>query len=131
MLRARILSGPRQEVTANDEELRQLSTYEPDDVYSVKIVKIFKGKENVTRLPGIQSLGVRNPSLVIDFHTPAQWWKMCIPSLISLERGHEYLLTGYIHEGKLRSSYCDLRHGWASVTHQQRKGLHEEYGNKC
>lgn len=131
MLHARILSGPRQEVTPNDKEGSQISLYDPDDVYSVKIVKIFKGEENVTQLPGIQSLGVRSPSLVIDFHTPAEWWQMCLPSLITLEHGHEYLLSGYVSEGKLRSSFCDMRLSWASVTHQQRKGLNGQYSNNC
>lgn len=131
VLRARILTGPEQEVTSEDDNAPPLSSDDPDDVYSVKIVKIFKGKENATQLLGIKSIGVRSPNLVIDFHTPARWWKMCIPSLIDLEHGHEYLLSGFIDEGKLHSSYCDMRYSWTSVTHRQRKGLNGQFHNNC
>ena len=136
-MRARILSGPRSEVTPDDDELSRLSTYDPDDVYSVKIIKIFKGEENVTALPGIHTVGARrfrragSPSLIVDFHRPAKWWSQCIPSLKALEHGHEYLLSGYILEGKLRSSYCDVRQSWESVTHQQRMGLKGQYNENC
>ena len=131
VMHVRVLSGPRQEVTANDDILSQVSSYDPDDVYSVQIVNIFKGKENVTQLPGLQLVGVRSPIFVIDFHTPAQWWEFCIPSLKAMKRGHEYLLSGYIEKDKLRSSYCNMRHSWASVTHQQRRGLNGKYSENC
>ena len=130
-MRAKILSGPRQEVTPNDEELSQVSSYDPDDVYSVKIMKIFKGERNVTALPGIRTVGVRSPSLIVDFHSPAKWLSGCIPSLKALKHGHEYLLSSYILEGKLRSSYCDVRQSWTSVTHQQRIGLKGQYNENC
>ena len=55
-MRAKILSEPKQEVTPNIDELSQVSSYDPDDVYSVKIIKIFKGEENVTALPGIRTV---------------------------------------------------------------------------
>lgn len=130
VFRARILSGPRQEViTPKDDEQISVSFYDPNDVYIVKIVKIFKGEENVTQLPGIKFLGLRRTSIVIDFHTPAQWWKMCIPSLNNLKLGRELLLSGFIQEGTLRSSFCDMRYTWASVTHQQRQTLNERHSN--
>ena len=63
----------------NDDELSQGSSYDPDDVYSVKIIKIFIGEENITALPGIRTVGVRSPSLIVDFHSPAKWLSDCIP----------------------------------------------------
>lgn len=131
MLHAKVLSGPTQEVTPEDEELKKISSYDPHDVYRLKIIKIFKGGEKITQLPGIQFTGIHNESIVIKYHTPAAWWKFCIPSLSALDRGHDYLLSGYIEEGKLRSSFCDVRRAWDSVTHKQKRGLKGQYNEKC
>ena len=125
------MSGPTQEVTPEDEEPKIISDYVPHDVYRLKIIKIFKGEEKITQLPGIQFTGIRNESLVIKYHTPAAWWKFCIPSLSALDRGHDYLLSGYIDEGKVRSSFCDVRRTWESVNHKQKKLLKGRYNEKC
>lgn len=127
VFRAKILSGPRQEVIKQDRE--QISFYDPNDVYMLKIDKIFKGEANVTELPGIKFLGLRRESIAMDFHTPGQWWEMCLPSLKALKHGREYLLSGSIQKSTLRSSFCDMRYSWSSVTYEERRALNREHRN--
>ncbi|XP_078368995.1 metalloproteinase inhibitor 3-like [Oculina patagonica] len=121
VLRARVLSEPRD---AYDEFSFMFS---PDQVYSLKIVEIFKGKEKVNQLPGVLSVGVRNSSLLIELFTPTRF----DPCSFWLQKGKEYLLSGYIHNNNLRSFYCDLHWRWSDVTPQLRAGLDGQYSNSC
>lgn len=124
VLRARVWSEPRDAIPTKGDEFSFLF---PDQVYSLKIVEIFKGKEKVNQLPGLVSVGVRSPSLMIDLHTPTRF----ISCSFSLQNGKEYLLSGYIHNDKMRSSFCGFRWKWTHVTPQLSAGLKGQFNESC
>ena len=124
VLRARVWSGPREAPPDEDDEF---SSFYSDQVYSLKIVEIFKGEKEISHLPGVVSVGVRSPSLMVDLHTPSKFSSCSFP----LHKGSEYLLSGYILDSKLGSSFCDLRQKWTHVTPQQRAELNVHYNKTC
>ncbi|XP_078369442.1 metalloproteinase inhibitor 3-like [Oculina patagonica] len=124
VLRARVWSEPRDADPVKGDEF---SFIIPDQVYSLKIIEIFKGKEKVNQLPGALSVGVRNLGLLIDLHTPTRF----ISCSFRLQKGKEYLLSGYIRNNKLRSSFCSLRWRWTHVPTQLRAVLNGQYSESC
>ncbi|KAL9973185.1 hypothetical protein ACROYT_G019603 [Oculina patagonica] len=126
VLRARVWSEPRDAVPIKGNKTSSLFI-DPDQIYSLKIVEIFKGKEKVNQLPGVLSVGVRNSVLLVDLHTPSKtdscsFW---------LQKGKEYLLSAFIHKNKLGSFFCDLRWRWTHVTPQLRAGITGQYNKSC
>lgn len=124
VLRARVWLGPKDAVPDKD---NKFSSFFRDQVYSLKVVEIFKGKEKINLLPGVVSTGVRSPSLMIDLHTPTKFSSCSF----RLHEGKEYLLSGNIFDNKLRSSFCNMRQRWTDVTPQQRAGLNGQYNKSC
>lgn len=124
VLRARVWSGPIDAPPDKDDEF---SSFYRDQVYSLKIVEIFKGEKEISHLPGVVSVGVRSPSLMVDLHTPTKFSSCSF----RLYKGTEYLLSGYVVNNKLRSSFCSLRQEWTYVTPQQRAGLSGHYNKNC
>ena len=124
VLRARVWSGPREAAPDEDDEF---SSFYSDQVYSLKIVEIFKGEKEISHLPGVVSVGVRSPSLMVDLHTPFKFSSCSF----QLHKGREYLLSGYVLDNELRSSFCDLRQKWTHVTPQQRAELNGHYNKTC
>ena len=124
VLRARVWSGPREAPPDEDDEF---SSFYSDQVYSLKIVEIFKGEKEISHLPGVVSVGVRSPSLMVDLHTPFKFSSCSF----RLHKSGEYLLSGYILNNELRSSFCDLRQKWAFVTPQKRAELNGHYNKTC
>lgn len=125
VFRARVLSGPRNDVAPQDNNFFGFV----DQVYSLKIVEIFKGKENVTQVNGVYSFGVRNPSLMADLFTPSSIFSCDV----QLKPGTEYLLTGHIydHDRKLRMNLCNWHPRWTNVTPSQREGLKGRFNAAC
>ena len=124
VLRARVWSGPIDAPPDKDDEF---SSFYRDQVYSLKIVEIFKGEKEISHLPGVVSVGVRSPSLMVDLHTPTKFSSCSF----RLYKGTEYLLSGHVVNNKLRSSFCSLRQEWTYVTPQQRAGLSGHYNKNC
>lgn len=104
-MRARVWSEPRDAAPTKGDEFSFLF---PDQVYTLKIVEVFKGNEKVKQLPGVSSIGVRGLGVLIDLHTPTRF----VSCSFMLQKGKEYLMSGFIHNEKLRSSFCDLRLKW-------------------
>ena len=124
VLRARVWSGPSE---APPDENDEFSSFYSDQVYNLKIAEIFKGDKEINYLPGVVSVGVRSPSVIVDLHTPTKFSSCSF----RLHKGREYLLSGYVLDNKLRSSFCDLRQEWIHVTPQQRAGLSGHYNKSC
>ena len=110
-------------MTTSDDQLLDFV----DQVYSIKVIEIFKGKENVTQVKGTHFFGVRNPSLMADIFTPSKMFSCDV----HLERGVEYILAGYIYDNKLRMHLCNWHEPWANVTPLQRKGLKGQFNVAC
>ena len=125
VFRARVWSGPREAPPDKDDD--EFSSFYRDQIYSLKIVEIFKGENEISYLPGAVSVGVRSPSLMVDIHTPTKWSSCSF----RLHKGTEYLLSGYVIDNKLTSSSCYLRQEWTYVTPQQRAGLNGHYNKNC
>ena len=125
VLRARVWSGPID--APPDKDYGEFSSFYRDQVYSLKIVEVFKGEKEISHLPGVVSVGVRSPSLMADLYTPTKFSSCSF----GLHKGREYLLSGYVLDNKLRSSFCDLRQEWTHVTPQQRAGLSGQYDKSC
>ena len=125
VFRARVWSGPID--APPDKDDGEFSSFYRDQVYSLKIVEVFKGEKEISHLPGVVSVGVRSPSLMVDLHTPTKFSSCSF----RLYKGTEYLLSGYVVNNKLRSSFCSLRQEWTYVTPQQRAGLSGQYDKSC
>ena len=123
-MRARVWSKGRDAIPAKNDTYSSLSRAQ---VYTLKIVEVFKGKEQLKQLPGVVSVGVRSPGYMVDLHTPSR----DISCSFALHKGKEYLLSAYINNNKLHSNFCDIRQRWTYVTSEERAGVSGRYNESC
>ena len=113
VVRPRVWSKGRDAIpTKNDTS----NSFSRAQVYTLKIVDVFKGKEQLKHLSGVVSVGVRSPGYMVDLHTPSR----DISGSFALHKGKEYLLSAYINNTKLHSDFCDVSRRWTYVTSEDR-----------
>ena len=98
-------------------------------VYTVKILKAFKGTNEITRITAsqVKDAGKRKNKKVAHVTTELH----SAACGVSLDQSKTYLLLGYIDEQKLRIDSCQWNALWTSATAQQRRGLKKLYGQNC
>lgn len=96
-------------------------------VYTVKILKTFKGTKEITPIIASQVKGTakrKNKTKVAHVTNS-------VVCGVSLDQSKTYLLLGYIDEQQLRIDSCQWHALWTSITAQQRRGLKKLYGQNC
>ena len=96
-------------------------------VYTVKILKTFKGTKEITPIITSQVKGTgkrKNKNKVAHVTNSA----VCG---VNLDQSKTYLLLCYIDEQELRIDLCQWHALWTSITAQQRRGLKKLYGQYC
>jgi len=99
-------------------------------VYTVKILKTFKGAKEITGIIAsqVKGTGKRKDNSKVARVTTELDSAACG---VSLEQSKTYVLLGYIDKKKLRIDSCQWHALWTSITGQQRRGLKKLYGQNC
>jgi len=117
VVRAKVLSGPKYGYMPN---IRTPMTY---NVYQLRIVETFKGREHVQK-----NLLIPDESFdLANLYAPLSR----MSSAVHLNKNSEYLLIGKVLEGNLYISFCDWRQKWANVTWVQLEGVRTQYSKGC
>lgn len=104
------------------------SLYSSSQVYNLKIVEVFKGKEQLNQLAGFTpSIRGESPVYTVELHTPPRF----ISCSFLLCEGQEYLLSGRLDNNKLSSEFCDIRLEWGDITPRQEYGVRAKYAEDC
>lgn len=104
------------------------SLYSSSQVYNLKIVEVFKGKEQLNQLAGFTpSIRGESPMYTVELHTPPRF----ISCSFLLREGQEYLLSGRLDNNKLSSEFCDIRLEWGDITPRQEYGVRVKYAEDC
>ena len=99
-------------------------------VYTVKILKTFKGSKEITGIIASQVKGTgkrKNKNKVARITTDLD----SAACGVLLDQSKTYLLLGHIDEQKLQIDSCQWHALWTSITAQQRRGLKKLYGRNC
>ncbi|XP_029467649.1 metalloproteinase inhibitor 1 [Rhinatrema bivittatum] len=84
--------------------------------YEIKPDKFFKGFDMIPNLQYVYT---------------ASQESLCGYNHYSTNKSEEYVIAGYIHEGKLRISSCSFIKPWAKLTASQKRGLIQLYKDGC
>jgi len=98
-----------------------------EQVYTLRILKIYKGALEINSTEGIKVYGSRKRTLKAKLYTPARASSCNVP----LRNGTVYLLTGQILNRRLRTGGCKWRTEWSQITRKQRAGIRRFYGENC
>ena len=98
-----------------------------EQVYTLRILKIYKGGLEINNTEGVQVYGSRKRTLLVKLYTPARASSCNVP----LRNNTVYLLTGQILNKRLRTGGCKWRTEWSSITRKQRAGIRRFYGENC
>lgn len=98
-----------------------------EQVYTLRILKIYKGAREINKTEGVEVYGSRRRTLRAKLYTPARASSCHVP----LRNRTVYLLTGQILHGKLRTGGCKWRTEWSLITRKQRAGIRRFYGENC
>lgn len=132
MIRAKVLSesteAPLQTEAPDTALLENIpAEFIQEQVYSLRILKIYKGALEINSTEGIQVYGSRQRTLRAKLYTPARASSCNVP----LRNGTVYLLTGQILNRRLRTGGCKWRTEWSQITRKQRAGIRRFYGENC
>lgn len=98
-----------------------------EQVYTLRILKIYKGAMEINSSEGIEVYGSRKRTLRARLYTPAR----ASSCRVDLLNNTVYLLTGQILKGRLRTGGCKWRTEWSLITRKQRAGIRRFYGENC
>ena len=110
-MKAKVTSNATNAIQSDDDAF---SRFGSPQVYNLKIVEVFKGKEQLRQLAGFTpSLRGESPVYKVELHIPPPRFISCS---FQLREGQEYLLSGRVDDNKLSSEFCDIRLRWGDVT---------------
>ncbi|KAM7450583.1 metalloendopeptidase inhibitor [Porites harrisoni] len=98
-----------------------------EQVYTLRILKIYKGAMDVKETNGAQVYGSRRRTWLAKLYTTPNASSCNVP----LRNNTVYLLTGQILNKKLRTGSCNWRTEWSEITRKQRAGIRRFYGENC
>lgn len=96
--------------------------WKPYQVYKLRIVTVFKGREHVQK-----NLIPSGSFYYVNLYTP----NFGMSSRVLLDPRMEYLLSGRIMAGQLYASFCNWRQKWEDATDEQKEGVQLKYSKGC
>ena len=101
--------------------------YIAPQVYTIRIVKIYKGENLINETEGAELHGSTSKNIKASLYTPSKGISCQVP----LPIGEVYLLSGLVEENKLKMGFCDWRRKWHRLASGQLSGIRHNYRKNC
>ena len=132
MIRAKVISESTEEPLRTEPPETALLEDIPreliqEQVYTLRILKIYKGGADIKQTKGTEVYGSRRRTLLAKLYSPARASSCHVP----LRNGTVYVLTGQILNRRLMAGGCNWRTEWSVITRKQRAGIRRFFGENC